>query len=80
TSPSAEEDINFSEVYYGMLADAPYEFSDPEIMLFMIIELVSSTCYSAILYSEPCSLEELKPHLYDTIRIIIERHKQNPKK
>lgn len=80
TSPSAEEDINFSEVYYGMLADAPYEFSDPEIMLFMIIELVSSTCYSAILYSEPCSLEELKPHLYDTIRIIIERHKQHPKK
>lgn len=80
TSPSAEEDINFSEVYYGMLADAPYEFSDPEIMLFMIIELVSSTCYSAILYSEPCSLDELKPHLYDTIRIIIERHKQNPKK
>lgn len=80
TSPSADEDINFSEVYYGMLDDAPYEFSDPEIMLFMIIELVSSTCYSAILYSEPCSLDELKPHLYDTIRLIIERHKQNPKK
>ena len=79
TSPSAEEDINFSEVYYGMLADAPYEFADPEIMLFMIIELVSSTCYSAILYSEPCSLDELKPHLYDTIRIIIERHKQKAK-
>ncbi|MDE6538586.1 MAG: TetR/AcrR family transcriptional regulator [Ruminococcus sp.] len=80
TSPSADEDINFSEVYYGMLDDAPYEFSDPEIMLFMIIELVSSTCYSAILYSEPCSLDELKPHLYDTIRLIIERHKQNAKK
>ncbi|MDE5556673.1 MAG: TetR/AcrR family transcriptional regulator [Ruminococcus sp.] len=80
TSPSADEDINFSDVYYGMLDDAPYEFSDPEIMLFMIIELVSSTCYSAILYSEPCNLDELKPHLYDTIRLIIERHKQNAKK
>ena len=58
-----------------MLEEAPYEFTDPEIMLFMIIELVSSTCYSAILYSEPCTLSELKPHLYDTIRIIIERHR-----
>lgn len=79
-SPSAEEDINFSEVYYGMLDDAPYEFADPEIMLFMIIELVSSTCYSVILYNEPCGLDELKPYLYNTIRMTIESHKRNAKK
>lgn len=79
TSPPSDEDINFADIYYKMLEEAPYEFTDPEIMLFMIIELVSSTCYSAILYSEPCTLSELKPHLYDTIRIIIERHKQKSK-
>lgn len=78
-SPSDNDDINFSTVYYEMLDDAPYELSDPEIMLFMIIELVSSTCYSAILYSEPCNLNELKPHLYDTIHLIIKRHKQKNK-
>lgn len=79
TSPPSENDINFADIYYKMLEDAPCEFRDPEIMLFMIIELVSSTCYSAILYSEPCSLDELKPHLYDTIRLIIENHKQKSK-
>lgn len=79
TSPPSENDINFADIYYKMLEDAPCEFKGPEIMLFMIIELVSSTCYSAILYSEPCSLDELKPHLYDTIRLIIENHKQKPK-
>lgn len=79
TSPPSDDDINFADIYYKMLDDAPCEFTDPEIMLFMIIELVSSTCYSAILYSEPCGLEDLKPHLYDTIRIIIERHKQKSK-
>lgn len=79
TSPPSENDINFADIYYKMLEDAPCEFKDPEIMLFMIIELVSSTCYSAILYSEPCSLDELKPHLYDTIRLIIENHKQKSK-
>lgn len=75
TSCVDDDDINFSAVYYAMLEDAPYEFTSPEIMLFMIIELVSSTCYSAILYNEPCSLEELKPHLYETIRLIIKNHK-----
>ena len=69
-------DVDFLEVYYDMLREAPYEFDQPEVMLFMIVELVSSTCYSAILYSEPCSLAELKPHLYDTIRRIIDQYKK----
>lgn len=42
-----------------------------EIMLYMIVEMVGSTCYSAILYQEPCDLEELKPHLFDTVRSIV---------
>ncbi len=79
TAPASEEDINFSTVYYSMLDEAPYEFSDPEIMIFMIIELVSSTCYSAILYKEPCSLAELKPYLYRTIRTMIEDHRGKAK-
>ena len=50
------------------------EFNEPEIMLFLIVELVSSTCYSAILYSEPVGIEELKPYLYKSIRNIIRSH------
>ncbi len=75
TSPSSNEDVDFSEVYYTMLKEAPYDLKDPEIMLFMIIELVSSTCYSTILYNEPCSLENLKPYLFATIRTMIAQHK-----
>ena len=74
TSPVSEDDIDFSSVYYKMLKEAPNGFKDPEIMLFMIIELVSSTCYSAILYKEPCSLNELKPYLYNSIKLIISQH------
>lgn len=43
-------------------------------MIFMIIELVSSTIYSAILYSEPVSLEELKPYIYSTVKTIVRQH------
>lgn len=44
------------------------QLKNPEITLFMIIELVSSTCFHTILYKEPIKIEEFKPFLYDTIR------------
>ncbi len=59
-----------------MLSEAPYEFKNPEIMLFMIVELVSSTCYSAILYGEPCNISELKPYIFETVRLIINQQKK----
>ena len=79
TTPVSEDDVDFSEIYKKMLEESPDGFRDPEIMLFMIIELVSSTCYSAILYSEPCSLDELKPYLYNSIKLIISQHELNGK-
>lgn len=76
TASSSDDDVDFSSVYREMLDEAPCEFKDPEIMMFMIIELVSSTCYSSILYSEPCSIKELKPYLYNTVKLIIAQHKK----
>ena len=77
TTPIIEEDMNFADIYHKMLADAPYPFREPEIMLFLIVELVSGACYSSILYQEPCSLEQLKPHLYGSIRRIIQSHRSD---
>ena len=37
TTPVTEEDINFADVYQTMLEEAPYEFKEPEIMLFLIV-------------------------------------------
>ena len=76
TTNIQKEDIDFKEVYYKILKEAGIEFRDPEVMLFLIVELVSSTCYSTILYKEPISIEELKPDLYQVIRSIIENHKK----
>ena len=74
-NPSTEDDLNFIEVYEDMLEDSPYTFKNPEVMLFMIVELVGSTVHSAILTKEPVDLETFKPYLYDTIRYIIEAQK-----
>lgn len=69
------DDINFAQVYNEMILGNNIEFDEPEIMLFMIVELVSSTCYSSILYSEPRDIDELKPYLYKSVRNIIDSHK-----
>ncbi len=40
---------------------------EAELMLFTIIELVGSTCYSCILYQQPVSMAEYLPYLHRTI-------------
>lgn len=73
----SDDEVNFRDVYYEMLKSSDAEFVDPEIMLFMITELVSSTCYSSILYSEPADIEIVKPYIFKTIRNIILSHRLN---
>ena len=70
STPSEQETV-FRDEYFRLLEESERPIRDPELMLFMIVELVSATCYSAILYREPVSLDKLKPELYRTIRGII---------
>ncbi len=44
---------------------------NPKVLLFMIIELASSTCFSCILDGEPLEFAVYKPYLFDAIRQII---------
>lgn len=69
-----DEDINFNYLYNLMVQNAKAEIHDPEIMLFLIIELVGATAYSSIIYNDPIDLDKLKPHLYNTIRNIINEY------
>lgn len=73
-SPKSDDDLSFRTIYEDMLKDAPETIQAPEIMLFTIVELVSSTCYSSILFSEPVGIEEFKPYLYKAVNDIIDRH------
>ncbi len=74
TTPVSSDDVDFGEVYRKMLEESGCEFRDPEVMLFLIIELVGSTGYSSIMYNDPISLKELKPHLEATVKSIIQQH------
>lgn len=70
------DDINFLEFYHEMVEkNSAIQFKDPEIMLFMIVELASATCYSTILDNDPVDFEAIRPYLNMSIRSIIENHK-----
>ncbi len=47
------------------------KLKNPSVTLYMIVELVSSTCFNSILYKEPLPIEEFKPYLYDLIRELL---------
>lgn len=51
------------------------KLSNPDVTLFMIIELAGSTCFNSILYKDPLPIEEYKPYLYSAIRNLIEPEK-----
>lgn len=70
TASDDSDDLDFNAVY-AIFENSAKTFKNPEILLFMIVEFVSSTCYSSILYGEPASIEELKPYLFDAIRQLI---------
>lgn len=57
-----------------MVEDSGLKIKDPEVMLFLIIELVGSTGYSSIMFGDPISLDDLKPYLENTVRSIIKQH------
>ncbi len=71
----SEDSVDFYNVYIQLLKSSPYKFREPELMIFMIVELVSSTCYSTILYNEPVSITELKPYLNEAVLRIINMYK-----
>lgn len=71
TSPRESDELNFSIVYEKLLQDSGHKYRRPDLMIYMIVEIVSSTIYNVILYEEPVSLEILKPELYEVIRQIV---------
>lgn len=51
--------------------DSNLSEKDIEKILFMIIELTSSVCYSCIVLNQPTDIDEMKPMLFKTIKKII---------
>lgn len=68
---TAPEDESVYDLFVEGIKENNIKLKNPEVTLYMIIELVSSTCFNSILYKEPLTIDEFKPYLYQTIRNMI---------
>lgn len=67
-----------NEVYNNFLKlveNDEYEYNDIDVLLFTVVELAGSTCFNSIIYNEPLPLDEYKPYLYRTVRLIIDSYR-----
>lgn len=65
------------DLYVSLLSQSAYTYQSPELMMYTILELISGTSYNAVLYDQPVSLEELKPHLYETVKQILRQYRES---
>ena len=64
-------DNSMISLFLNGVKENDIKLKNPGVTLYMIVELVSSTCFNSILYKEPLPIEEFKPYLYDLIRDLL---------
>lgn len=71
------ENASFMERLESYFQDSAVQYRNPEVLLYMIVEFIGSTCYSSIIDSEPMPFEKLKPELLEAVRAIM-RSQEKP--
>lgn len=64
-------ELGIKELFIQEVRQRHIALENPEITLYMIIELVSSTVCSSIINQHPLPIDDFKPHLYHTIKLMI---------
>ena len=71
TRDDVKNEFDVLDTYYKLIETDGSEWDEPLLMLYTIVEFVSSTCHSIILSQEPVDYEHYKPYLFACIRNII---------
>jgi len=69
--------ISARELYKQLIERSGCQFDNPEIIIYLVIELTAGVSYNALLYHDPADMEELKPYLHTMIRRIVTDFDQN---
>jgi AcrR family transcriptional regulator len=77
TREEVKSEFDVLATYYQIIETDGSEWNDPILMLYTIVELVSSTCHSIILNQDPVDYEYYKPYLFACIRSIVSVFRKN---
>jgi AcrR family transcriptional regulator len=69
-----DDSVDIYTLVEETLRRSKVKYNDPEIMLYMIFELIGSAGYSSIVDSTPVPVKELKPHLLKTVKGIMKMY------
>ncbi len=67
----SDESREFYSYYLELVRKSSITDAEAELLLFTILELVGSTCYSCILYEQPLPMDEYMPYLHRSIHHIL---------
>ena len=65
------DSLGILEIFKKEIEEQNINIKNPEITIFMIIELTSSVAFSSITEKKPLPIEEIKPILYEKIRNLL---------
>ena len=65
------KNLSWGIYYRELVQESSITDLEAELLLFTILELVGSTCYSCILYEQPLPIEEYMPYLHRSIHHIL---------
>ena len=68
---TADDNLDIETFVKTKLREYNVRIKDLKLLLFTLLELVSSTCHDVLLYEEPAPLEEYKPYLNNCIRLLV---------
>lgn len=72
-TPSSNDQRTYYHIFMERAKAYNLQFKNAEITLFIIVEMIGSTCYSSILYGEPAPIDEFKSQLYASISAILQQ-------
>lgn len=75
-----DTNIDFGLVFESAIRESEIKYENPLIMIYMIIELISSTCHDSILYGKPLPINEMKGYVFQSIRAIMRAQQISPEK
>ena len=64
--------MDLEEFIRKLLKKRRVVLKDQRLFVYTLIELISSTCYSVVVDSQPVTMEEYKPYLYNVIKLMTE--------
>lgn len=74
TEDVLDNNLTGREIFEKVAEECGVTLKEPEIMVFILVEMTNSTAYSAIMGNDPITLEQVMPYLNDSIRAIIRNH------